>query len=159
MPRYKVIAERGAYLPRSAEVVRLDLGADAQAARAYGVRAQVCELLPEGAEIDYAGEPGPHLEPLDEPAREAMAAYWKAHPNATLDPTRSLPLGQDPLLRPTFEQTMLRSLERMAAEAAAGTAPASAVDAKLDALTDALAKLAAIVGQGFATFPSGRKTA
>jgi hypothetical protein len=132
----------------SPEVVRLELGADQNAARTYGVRAQVMRLYAEGEEVEFDGIPGPHLEPLDEPAKLAMAAYWAANPGATLDPTRSLPLGQDPLLRPTFEQAMLRSLERLAADSTEPAArPAGAVDAKLDALTEQLSKLAGIVGQ------------
>jgi hypothetical protein len=100
--KFKVIAEKGAYMVRSPEVVRLELGADSNAAKAYGVKAMVYELLPEGAEIEGAHIAfGPHLEPLDEEASAAAAAYWLAHPGATLDPTRSLPLGRDPMVAAT----------------------------------------------------------
>ena len=145
--RFKVISEKGAYLTRSPDVVRLELGADSNAAKAYGVRAMVYELLPEGAEIE--GDHlvfGPHLEPLDDAAKAAAAAYWKAHPNATLDPTRSLPLGRDPMVAATFESTTLAMLERMAAEAAGQpTSSPPASDPRFDALADALVKLTALV--------------
>lgn len=162
MARYKVISEKGAYLPVGDEVVRLELGADSKAARAYGVRAQVCRLFEEGEELEFSGIPGPHLEPLDAEAKERMAAYWAKFPGATLDPTRSLPLGQDPMVRPTFDQAMLRVLERMEAEPETARVPVapSAVDGQIAALTEAVAKLAGIVGQLAATPPpSGRKAA
>lgn len=145
MARYRVVAEKGAYMARSSEVVRLELGADAHASRIYGVRAQVCELLPEGSEVEFDGIPGPHLEPLDDEARLAMAAYIKKFPGATLDPTRRLPLGQDPLLQPTFEQAMLRSLERISAEADGQAVRPSVADEKLDKLIETVAALAAVV--------------
>lgn len=145
MARYRVVSEKGAYMARSSEVVRLELGADAHASRMYGVRAQVCELLVEGTEIEFDGIPGPHLEPLDDAARAAMAAYVKKFPGATLDPTRHLPLGQDPLLQPTFEQAMLRSLERISAESEGQPARPSAADEKLEKLIETVAALAAIV--------------
>lgn len=163
MARYKVITEHGAYLPVSDEIVRLELGADQKASKTYGVKAQVMRLYAEGEELEFSGIPGPHLEPLDEEARQRSAVYWKAHPNATLDPTRSLPLGQDPLLRPTFESATLAMLERMAAEAALGrpaAAPAApAPDPRIDALTDALTKLTALVTALVPQPPTSRKAA
>jgi hypothetical protein len=156
MARYKIISEAGAYMPVSSEIVRLELGADSHAARQYGVRSQVMKLFVENEEIDFDGIPGPHLEPLDEAARERMAAYWKAHPGATLDPTRSLPLGQDPMLRPTFEQAMLRQLERMTEEAAGPVAPPAAADnAKLDQVLEAIGKLTAALTANASTHSVG----
>ncbi|HXA22763.1 MAG TPA: hypothetical protein VNW90_10710 [Acetobacteraceae bacterium] len=146
--KYKIIAENGAYMARDPTIVRLELGADQAAARAYGVRAQINELLPFETEIE--GDHivfGPHLEPLDDPAKEKAAAYWKLRPNASLDPTRSLPLGRDPMVAATFETATLAMLERMAAEAAGKPVAPSAApnDGRMDALTDAMTKLAQLV--------------
>jgi hypothetical protein len=167
MARYKVISESGAYMPVSPEIVRLELGADAHAARQYGVRSQVMKPFVENEEIEFDGIPGPHLEPLDEPARERIAAYWKAHPGATLDPARSLPLGQDPMLRPTFEQAMLRQLERMTEEAASSEGRASSAmqpvpavpadSAKLDQVLEAIGKLTAALTANVTPAPAPRK--
>jgi hypothetical protein len=160
--RYKIISENGAYLSRDPTIVRLELGADAAAARAYGVRAVVNELLPFETEIE--GDHivfGPHLEPLDDPAKEKAAAYWKLRPNASLDPTRSLPLGRDPMVAATFETATLAMLERMAAEAAGKPVapPAPPNDGRMDALTDAMTKLAGIVTQLAAPAQQTRRTA
>jgi hypothetical protein len=156
MAKYRVISPSGAYMVRSPEIVRLELGADANAAKAYGVRSQVYELLAEGAEIegDHIAF-GPHLEALDESAQLTAAAYWKAKPGATLDPTRSLPLGQDPMLQPTFEQAMLRNLERIAADQSS-VVRVQGSDSKLDALTEAMTKLAGMVAM---LVPPTRKAA
>jgi hypothetical protein len=113
IPRYRITDEKGAYLPRSPEIQLLELGADRAASRIYGVRAVVCELLPEGTEIDYLGSPGPHLFPLNDSARAKTKAYWKEHPNATLDPTRHMPLGQDPMAGKSVEQLVTSLLESM----------------------------------------------
>jgi hypothetical protein len=161
MPRYKVIDERGCYLARDPTVVRLELGADANAARAYSVRAAIHEHILEGAEIDMPDGfvPGPHLLPLDDAAKKAMAQYLKDRPGATLDPTRSLPLGQDPMQPPSLEASVLRTLERMAEDAAgASAAPsAGASDAKLDALVEQITRLAGIVGQIAQPAPATRQ--
>jgi hypothetical protein len=146
--RFKIIAENGAYMARDPTIVRLELGADQAAARAYGVRAQINELLPFESEVSGSHVVfGPHLEPLDGEARAAADAYWAKHPGASLDPTRSLPLGRDPMVAATFESATLGMLERMAAEAAGQPVapPAAATDAKLDALLDAMTKLATIM--------------
>ena len=50
-------------------------------------------LLEPGTEIDFDGQPGPHMEPLDDEAREALAAYYEANPGATLDLIGSLPIA------------------------------------------------------------------
>jgi len=147
MAKYKIITENGAYMARDPTVVRLELGADSTAAKAYGVRAPVYELLAEGAEIEFDGIPGPHLQPLDDAAKERMAQYWKDRPNATLDPTRHLPLGRDPMVVATFEGTMLATLERMAAEGSDPRAHPAADTARLDALTEALTTLTGLVAQ------------
>jgi hypothetical protein len=145
MARYKVIVEAGAYIARDPTVVRLDLGADSQAARAYNVRAPVYELLPEGTEFESDMVPGPHLQPLDDEARARMAQYWKDRPGATLDPTRHLPLGKDPMVVATFESTMLATLERMAAASEPKAAETPVDSARLDVLTDALTRLTELV--------------
>lgn len=56
------------------------------------------EYVKEGTLIEFDGEPGPHLEPLNEAAREMMNAYFKAHPEATLTPLEQLPatVGANP---------------------------------------------------------------
>jgi hypothetical protein len=157
MARYRIISEAGAYLARSAEIGRLELGGgDSAGARAYNVRAPVCELLVQGTEVDMPAGfvPGPHLEPLDDAARADMAAYWKARPGASLDPTRSLPLGRDPLATQTLEGAVMAQLERLAADAVSKPAvPAS--DAKLDALLEAVTKMIGVVSAA----PDKRKAA
>jgi len=168
-PRYRVIDEKGAYLPRSPEPQLLQLGADHQAARIYGIRAPVCELLSAGAEIEYLGVPGPHLEPLNDEARAAMAAYWEAHPNASLDPTRHLPLGRDPIGGRTVEQLVSGLLEAMDREASvareradaarAGGAQAAQLDALVQgqvALQDALRVMAAALASAPSHAGKGR---
>lgn len=45
-----------------------------------------------GKIIEFDGEPGPHLEALNAPAEEMMAAYYKAHPDASLFPLERLPM-------------------------------------------------------------------
>jgi hypothetical protein len=144
MAKYRVIAESGAFMPRSPDIVRLDLGGS-DAARAYSVRAPICELLAQNTEVDVPDGfiPGPHLEPLDDPARAAMAQYWKDRPGATLDPTRTLPLGRDPMAARTLDGMVMDQLERMAAEAV--SKPPG--DPRLDALIEAVSKLAGVVGQ------------
>lgn len=158
MARYKIISENGAYLALDPTPVKIELGADSHAARAYNVKAPIFELVGEGAVIEYAGVPGPHMEPLDDEAKTAMAAYLKARPGASLDPTRSLPLGRDPMMVPTFETGMLSMLERMAAEAAGRDAPAPAAsDAKLDVLIEQMTKLAGIVAAQATAGAAARK--
>ena len=75
--RFRVIDERGAYMNRSPEIVRLELGPDSAVSKAFNIRSPVYELLVEGTEVDLPGDfiPGPHLEPLDDEARAAMAKY------------------------------------------------------------------------------------
>jgi hypothetical protein len=161
MARYRVISENGAYLPSSPEVVRLELGGgDSAGARAYGVRAPVFQLFKSGDEITVPAGfiPGPHLEPLDDEAHTAMAAYQKARPGATLDPTRQLPLGIDPLSVRTFEGAIMASLERMAAEAMA--APARpATDDKIDKLIEAMAAQTAAFAALAANLAAPQQTA
>lgn len=52
------------------------------------------ELLDEGTvfTIDDSFEPGPHLEPLDEAANAAVAAYFDKKPHARLNPVEDLPM-------------------------------------------------------------------
>jgi hypothetical protein len=126
-PRYRVIDTKGAYMPRDPTPHRLQLGDNFESAAVYDVRAPTYELLRQGEEIEYSGEPGPHLEPLNDAARENMDAYWAAHPNATLDPMRHMPLGQDPMGGKTIEQLIGGLLEGMDREATRD-APAGGVD-------------------------------
>lgn len=43
----------------------------------------------EGTIVNFTGVPGPHMEPLDDDARKALAAYYKKNPDATLNPLGS----------------------------------------------------------------------
>jgi hypothetical protein len=143
MAKYRITSEHGAYLPTSTEKTLLELGESSSAgARAYGVRAVPHQLFKQGDVVDMADSfvPGPHLEPLDEPARDAMAAYEKKHPLSSLDPTRSLPLGRDPMMPLTFEQRMMAQMEGMMAEAQSRP-PTTPSDPKLDALLEAVTAL------------------
>jgi hypothetical protein len=155
-PRYKVTEEKGAYMPRSPQVQLLQLGADHVAARIYGIRAAVCELLLEGSEIEYEGLPGPHLEPLNDEAREMTAQYRAKFPNATLDPTRHMPLGQDPMMPRSFEQQVLGRLDMQLA--AMAPAPAAAEDPRIEALlagTLAMQQMIAKLAEALSPPPSG----
>jgi hypothetical protein len=90
--KYRVIDPKGCYIARDPTPVRLELGADAAASKVYGVRAPVSELVGEGEVIEGAHLlPGPHLEPLDDEAADAMRQYRRLNPGATLDPTNTLP--------------------------------------------------------------------
>ena len=116
--RYRVTETKGAYMAQDPTPVLLQLGADHAAAQVYNIRSPVFELLKMGTELDFAGVPGPHLEPLNDEARDALAKYWREHPNATLDPTRRMPLGQDPMGGRSIEQLVAGLLERMDTEPA-----------------------------------------
>jgi hypothetical protein len=118
IPRYRVIEEKGCYAPRSPEPQVLALGADHASAAVYNIRAPVFEHLKEGTEFEFAGTPGPHLAPLNREAEEAMAKYWTDNPDATLDPTRRMPLGQDPMGGRSVEQLVNGLLEQMGQDAA-----------------------------------------
>jgi len=83
--------------------------------------AQYPQLLPEGSEIVYDGIPGPHMEPLDKEAEIAMAEYQKAHPGASLDPTRHLPNGIDPMAGKTVEQLVMGRLTEIEAAVTRGS--------------------------------------
>jgi hypothetical protein len=78
-----------------------------------------CELLDAGQTIVSETYPGPYVEALDESGKAAEAEYRKKYPNATLDPTRHLPNGQDPLVMHTFEGLVMRNLEGMLSSATA----------------------------------------
>jgi hypothetical protein len=150
MAKYKIIDPKGAYMPRSPELHLLELGNDRASAEVYRIRAPVTEMLPEGTVIEFAGVPGPHLEAIDETARVAMAAYWDKYPNASLDPTRHLPLGQDPMGGKTVEQLVTGLLERMEQDRPAGSpgavgAGAAGSDGAGSAGSDG-ATIAALVG-------------
>ena len=150
MAKYRIISEAGAYLPRSPEIVRLELGGgDSASARAYAVRAPVYELLGAGTEVDLPADfiPGPHLEPLDTEARAAMEAYRKARPGASLDPTRSLPLGIDPMAGRSMEEMIMAQLQRNLADAVTKPEVARPDDPRVDALLSSMAQLVAVVNQ------------
>jgi len=79
------------------------------------------QLLPEGSEIVYDGTPGPHMEPVDKEAETAMAEYQKERPGATLDPTRHLPNGIDPMAGKTVEQLVMGRLTEIEAAVSRGS--------------------------------------
>jgi hypothetical protein len=87
--------------------------------------------------------PGPHMHPLDEEAKQAMEAYRRAHPRASLNPTGQLPLtGADPMAAgggTAFDQAVQRILDSRLA--AASAAPTPGADAELKAMA---AKMAAM---------------
>jgi hypothetical protein len=148
--RYRIADPKGAYMPRSPELKVLALGTEYQDAMVMAIRAPVFEMLAEGTEIEYAGVPGPHLAPLNEAAREAMAAY-QAKGHGSMDPTRHFPGGQDPMGGLSLQQNvekLLDGMERDAslralarpAEAPAGNADMAALIGELRALVAALAQ-------------------
>lgn len=69
------------------------------------------ELLDEGAEVTFAGRPGPHMEPLDEAARKAKAAEPTGQ---VMDFTRLIPLDT-----PVAEDTQMERLGSVIAKALA----------------------------------------
>lgn len=145
--RFRILNEAGAYLCLDPTPVKLDLGGGDIASRnAYNVTAPVYQVVPMGAEIEGRHIAfGPHMLPLDAEAEAAAEAYFKAKPGASLDPTRSLPLGRDPFAAATYEHQTLAVLERMAADAASRPAPAAASDAKIDAMAEAITTMAAMM--------------
>lgn len=59
-------------------------------------------FIKEGAIIEFDGEPGPHLEALNEPARVLLAAYYETHPEASLNPVEQLPITPGANPRPSM---------------------------------------------------------
>ena len=110
-------------------------------------------LLEEGDEVDLPEAPGPYVDPLDEQAAKLLAAYHEARPGATMDPTRRLPGGVDPIAGQPFEQQVMTELRRREVDSAAS---ASATDSKIDRLTDLVGGLVAALQQALAP-PHGAK--
>jgi len=156
MALYRVISESGAYLARDPTIVRLELGADTAAAKAYSVRAAVSELLPEGTEFSMPADyiPGPHLQALDEEARTAMRAYLRTNPGS-MNPTSLLPLTGD------FERVMQQQMARLL-EASAPLTPndeVATLRAENASMSDQLAALSEQVAQLVAQrAPPARRT-
>lgn len=143
--RYRVTDPKGAYMARDPEPRLLSLGADHNAAAVYGIRAPVFELLRQGAEIDFDGIPGPHLEALNDEAKTRLAKYWEDYPGATLDPTRKMPLGQDPMGGKSIEQLvtgLLNAMDKGPAPAVQSGVELAALLAGQQAMQQALAALA-----------------
>lgn len=86
-------------------------------------------LLKEGTLIDYDGEPGPHLQPMNESAVAMMTAYYKAKPEASINPVAALPITPGAALQPTFSiagqgaPDEILSFVDMASNAAPGSGP------------------------------------
>ena len=165
IPRYRVIDSKGAYAACSritndkgedvpcSELVQLaELGGDRKAAAAYGVRAVICEPVYKDWIIETTATPGPQFEAMNPEAEVALAAYWKRFPNATLDPTRHMPLGQDPMGGKSVEQLVSGLLEQMDRDAMAKqpvavqpAADMTALLASVKALADGQATLQAAI--------------
>jgi hypothetical protein len=121
--KFRVIAEGGAYMSRSAEVALLEMGNDRALAKAFNIRGPLNELLPQGTEVEGIHiQAGPHLEAIDAEAEQAMAAYWRQHPGASLDPTRSLPLTGG------FDSAVQGQLNRLLFEATTTVPPQQDVE-------------------------------
>lgn len=90
-------------------------------------------LLKEGTLIEYDGEPGPHLQPMNAPAEAMMAAYYKAKPEASINPVAALPITPGAAVMPTFSVAgqgapdEILSFVDMASNAAPGSGPARVV--------------------------------
>jgi hypothetical protein len=117
--------------------------------------AQMPEYLGEGVEIASNETPGPHWEPVNATAKVAVDAYRKARPNATLDPTRHLPNGIDPMAGHTLETALLGALRRVESDGPA----ASATDSKIDKLSDQIGSLVAALSAMVQSPPTHRKGA
>lgn len=107
-------------------------------------KADMCVLCFEGQIVEYDGVPGPHMDPQDTAAHEALAAYYQDNPGATLDPTRKLSLTTegytplDELVRDRLAQIEMQSarspLLQASAEVAEMRATMQAMQAELAAL-------------------------
>jgi len=143
--RFRVIDERGAYMNRSPEIVRLELGPDSAVSKAFNIRSPVYELLVEGTEVDLPGDfiPGPHLEPLDDEARAAMAKYLRSSPGST-DPTSTLPLtGFNDAVQGQLNRLLAEAQQPRPDELTAMRAREAARDAQIAALMEQVAALTA----------------
>lgn len=86
-------------------------------------------LIQPGKIILYDGEPGPHLEPLNQPAQDMMDAYYKAKPEASINPVSQLPLTMGAAVVPTVHVVgeaaadPILSFVDMAANGAPGATP------------------------------------
>lgn len=133
--RWRVSDEKGCYAPRDPTPVLLAMGENLASIQVYNIRAPQCELLPFGTEFESDAIVGPHLEPLNDEAKEKIAAYWFKNPGATLDPTRKMPLGQDPMGGRSIEQLVTSLLDGMERDAIRrATAESPQVDAETLAL-------------------------
>lgn len=107
-----------------------------------------CEFMEAGQTFVSEHYPGPYVEALDESAKAAEAEWQKKRPGATLDPTRHLPNGQDPMVMQTFEGLVMRRLEGMLSEVAGKPAQSDALTAIADSqavMTAAITQLAQTV--------------
>lgn len=129
--KWRVIDEKGTYAPRDPTPVLLALGDTMASALVYKIKAPAFEVIPFGDTFESDTIVGPHLEPLNDEAREKIAAYWFANPNATLDPTRRMPLGQDPMGGRSIEQSVQALLEAMERDAVAAAPVAQEDSASL----------------------------
>lgn len=98
-------------------------------------------LLQEGAEIVYAGLPGPHMQPMNEQAHAKKAEFAAKYPTATLDPTRNLPNGIDPLAGHTLETALISMMRKIEAEGQ----PAAATAAESSEIKQLTVQIGALV--------------
>jgi len=159
VPRYRIIDVRGAYMARSPEIKLLQFGSEHRDSLVYSVRAPLCELIAEGEEIEFDGIPGPHMEPLNDAARQRMREYRQANPHATLDPTSTLGVGGGSSI--DLGEMLTLQMDRMLREATGTHAMPAVGDASvLESLRAQVVELSAQVAALLkARVPAARKTA
>lgn len=82
------------------------------------------EVLPEDTVITHNGRPGPHMQPMDEGAKQAVATAEKLGGLGALDPTASLDLTMAPETEKALLLEKNAELEARIAEASARVAAA-----------------------------------
>lgn len=113
MPDTKT-ADKPEVVEVSAIVPRYRLGSDAFFAP---------QLLKAGTVIDWAGEPGPHMVPLNDEAVARMRQYYVDKPGASLNPTEGLQMTVElqPALRVVEEAAVIQPVDiKSIADMAAG---------------------------------------
>lgn len=140
-PRYRIADEKGAYMARDPTPVVLAMGENLQSMQVYNIRATLCELLQFGEEVTFDGVPGPHLEPLNDSAREKMREYWTLFPNSTLDPTRTLGVTGGNSI--SISETLSRQMNRLLDDAMLTPPPRD--DSEVTALRSQVAELSSQV--------------
>jgi hypothetical protein len=126
--------------------------------------APISELIFEGQEVEYNGVPGPHMQPLDDAAKQALADYYAVNPNVTLDPTRklSVSISDDPNAK-SLDKAVLNQLDRIFSQASkqpAGPSPEVAeLRGQVESLAGQVAALVAALASQHTPAPAGKKGA